>query len=114
MVVEGVSLTFLPAFGMIFLLLGRLFQLNIRGGPWSYGNLICHDWLISLGGVLFPEGKWRRSVLGEEGKWRRRTGKREGRTNCGPVVIHDRIKKKKAKKAFFHSRTKNGVHSLTQ
>lgn len=33
----------------------------------SYYNLLCYVWLISLGGLLFSEGKQRRSGSGGEG-----------------------------------------------
>lgn len=38
----------------------------------SYCNLLCHDLLISLGGVLFSEGTQKSNGSGEEG---RRSGK---------------------------------------
>jgi hypothetical protein len=42
-----------------------------------YNNLLCHVELISLGGLLFSEGKWRKSGSGGWGEgWEE---KREGK-----------------------------------
>lgn len=32
-------------------------------------SLFCSVLLISLGGLPFPEGKWRRSAFGRENRW---------------------------------------------
>ena len=41
-----------------------------------------HVWYITLGGLLFSEGKWRRNGSGERGGGRGGTEKSEGRGNC--------------------------------
>jgi hypothetical protein len=41
----------------------------MRGGTESYCSFLCLLLLISLGSLLFPEGKWKRSRSGEEGRW---------------------------------------------
>lgn len=62
---------------VFFLLLGCFVQPYRRGGAKSYHNLICHGWLISVGGLHFSEDKERRSgweagkeegLGGEEGR----------------------------------------------
>lgn len=30
-------------------------SLNLIVSAWSYTNIFCHVWLMSLGGLLFPE-----------------------------------------------------------
>lgn len=41
----------------------------MRSFAFSYCVLVCCAWLLSLGSLLFPEGKWRESVSGREGRW---------------------------------------------
>lgn len=48
-------------------------------------QLICHVWLISLGGLPFPEGKWRSGVEGE--------GTGLGRKEAEKIAIRMREKK---------------------
>ena len=56
----------------------------------------CHVWLISLGGLLFTEGKQRGSVDEAE----RENERRRRRGNCGQDGIDERkIKNKKQKLA---------------
>ena len=62
----GVSLALLPALGTLFLLLGFLPNLDTWISALSYCILLCHVCLLSLGGLLFSERKWKGS--GEE--WR--------------------------------------------
>ena len=81
----GLSLTLLPAFGMLSSYCVALSSLNRRGGAKLYCNLIYHDWLTYIGGQPFSEEK-ERGIDGQRvgGK----TGMRGGRGNC------DRVEKK--------------------
>lgn len=50
--------------------------------------LFCCVWLLSLGGLLVSEGKWKGSGSGEEwGLTDARAGR--GRGNCGPDVFYE-------------------------
>jgi hypothetical protein len=45
---------------------------------------------MSLGGLPFSKGKWKRSGPEGEGRWREGTMKRGGRGNFGQDVIYER------------------------
>lgn len=61
----------------------------MRGGTDSYCNLICHDWLISLGGLFISRGKRRRNGSGRKG--REGLGGEEG-GETGQVIDDRRLK----------------------
>jgi hypothetical protein len=84
---------------LLFLLVGRLSSyrasfscLDVMLCSWSYCSLLCCDCLMSLGGLLFSEGRWGMDVR-EEGQWKEETGKRGGRRNRSWDVIYKRRKK---------------------
>jgi hypothetical protein len=52
----------------------------MREDAQSYCNLICHVWLISLGGMPFSEGKLRRHRC-----WGRKAERKGGRKNSGEI-----------------------------
>ena len=55
---------------------------------WSPYNLLCPVWLISLGGLLSSEGKWRRSRSGGRGEvgGTERTGGGVEESGVGDVI----------------------------
>jgi len=56
----------------------------MRGGAYSYCNLICHGLLISLGGLPFSEGKQRSGGLWGRGE----IGRKElGGEEAGEIVV---------------------------
>ena len=61
----GISLTLLLSLGTLRLLLGCLVQTSCKSFSLSYCMLLCHVWLLSLGGLLFSEGKQRGRISGE-------------------------------------------------
>ena len=44
-----------------------LSSLDVRICAWPDCSLLCHIWLVSLGGLLFSEGKWCGVNLEERG-----------------------------------------------
>jgi hypothetical protein len=64
--VGGVSLTLLPTPGTLSSYWVALLSLDMTVCAKSYCNLLCPVQLISLGGLLFFEGKWRKCGLGVE------------------------------------------------
>lgn len=79
----ALSLTLLPSLETIFLLLGCLAQPQYQGYAQFYYILLCYVWLISLGDLLFSEGKWRRSRSGEEGRWAEAVESRQSKLQLG-------------------------------
>jgi hypothetical protein len=67
---------------------------------WPYCGLLCGIWLLSLGGLLFSEGRWEGVGVGKLGE--RGNGGKEGTGNfCGKLrpgynIYERRIKKKKS------------------
>ena len=69
MVGASVSLILLPASWESFALYWvTLSSLDMWAFAVSYCTLFCYVWLLSLGGLLFSEGKLRGGVSGSEGE----------------------------------------------
>ena len=69
-----------------------LSSLYTKACAYSYCISLCYVWLISLGGLIFSEGKQRRS--GRQGVG----GGMDGRGGCGQDVLYERINLKKKEK----------------
>lgn len=69
-------------FGDSFLLLAVSSSLKKRGGVYSYSDLMCHGWLIHMGGLQFSEEKGGVDREEKMGHCRRDLGERreEGET----------------------------------
>lgn len=83
-----VSLTLLSKLGTLFLLLDCPSSLDRRVCVQSYCILLCCVHLISLGSLLFSEGKWRESGSGGEGILEMVLGGVKG--GCDRDVIQER------------------------
>jgi hypothetical protein len=62
----------------------------MRVFAWSYCNLLCHDWLISLGGLCFSEGKWRGNGTGGEKRSGWRDSEKRMKRRCYRDIINKR------------------------
>ena len=84
---DGVSLTLLPALETSYWVASP--TLDMRVCVWSYCILLCHVWLMSLGGLIFSgvrlEGEWiwRREEVEEA----RRSGRKGA---CNWDVLYER------------------------
>jgi hypothetical protein len=65
----GLSLNLLPALETLFLLLGCLFNFNIKAIALSYYSLGCPDWLFSLKSLLLLKGNKGGGEYEGERKW---------------------------------------------
>lgn len=83
------SLILLPAPGSFFLLLGCSSSFRVMAFALSYCILSCCFWLLSLGGLLFSDGRWWRVDPVERGGRSQGggTGKNGGGGNCAQVVL---------------------------
>jgi hypothetical protein len=59
---------------------GLLCSANMRVFTLSNCIMYCLVWLLSLGELLFSEGKWKRSGVGRDGRWGKLRGMEGGET----------------------------------
>lgn len=105
-----VGLFLSSSLGTISPLLGDLAQPRYEGLCLGLLHHVMQGW-ITLGSLLFSEGKWGNNALRERVRGVGGTGRSEEKGGCGPDVLYERRTNKKRKK-FYYFYFFNKMHRL--